>query len=298
MGFAKLVLHIHYYSTATFMNQVDFEALRLLQNNIPVEDFCGLTSTEMHRLLYDPFGDSSPLRFHSELSDETLDQIPYFCLTEELLRIIQQNNGLKLTQKGALSEKTTYDLYNFKHIPEYWIENGVRKLKRERDSASLTTLRVAINLTGLVKQSKGKFVLTKKGETLLHPKQRQKLFKAIISTYIDKFNWGFLDLYPESIGQFGWGFTIYLLHKYGDTEHPLQFYVDKHLKAFPGNLDAFSHKIFNPPERFFTSCYRSRTFERFLRWFGFVTMPLTDGVFGESNMIKRTDTMKKVFTFD
>ena len=30
------------------------------QNNTPLDDFCGLSPAQIHRMLYDPFGEESP----------------------------------------------------------------------------------------------------------------------------------------------------------------------------------------------------------------------------------------------
>ena len=57
-------------------------------NRTPLDDFCGLSAEQMHILIYCPFDPDSPLRFCHELNNDTLDQIPFLRLTEELLHII------------------------------------------------------------------------------------------------------------------------------------------------------------------------------------------------------------------
>src|SRR5689334_3189016 len=102
-------------------------------NDTPLDDFCGLTSREMHQLLYYPYGKNSPLQVRSDIGDETLDGIPFFRLMEELLRIIRREGFIRLTPLGALPRKVLQELYSHRLLPEEFIESGIVKLSREND---------------------------------------------------------------------------------------------------------------------------------------------------------------------
>lgn len=86
--------------------QDDIKSNILHWNNTPVDDFLGLTPTEVHHLLYEAFGDKSPIQFRDDIDDETLDQIPLFRIVEEYLKIIQREKQIKLTPLGALQKKS------------------------------------------------------------------------------------------------------------------------------------------------------------------------------------------------
>jgi hypothetical protein len=75
----------------------DIETNILLRNNTPLDDFLGLSPTEIHHLLYDTFSDKSPIQFRDDIDDKTLDQIPLFRIAEEFLKIIQRDKQIKLT---------------------------------------------------------------------------------------------------------------------------------------------------------------------------------------------------------
>jgi hypothetical protein len=90
----------------------DIETNILLRNNTPLDDFLGLSPTEIHHLLYDTFGDKSPVQFRDNIDDETLDQIPLFRIAEEFLKIIYRDNQIKLTPLGALPKKVMVELYD------------------------------------------------------------------------------------------------------------------------------------------------------------------------------------------
>ena len=279
------------------MKQQDLESIRLLVNNIPLDDFCGLTPNEVHSLLYDAFGGSSPLKIKGDISNQTLNSIPFFRLTEEFLKIIQRDRFIKLTPLGALPKKTLHELYNHRLIKEDVIEYGISKLTREIDSAALTSLHINTQLTGSIKKSNGKLALTKQGEKLLQPDKRHELFRLTLQTFTDKFNWSYNDGYSEHpIGQLGWGFSVYLLFQFGSQPQAAQFYADKYLKAFPMFLQYLPQDHISTPQRDFTSCYSIRTFDRFLEWFGFVDIEKQKSTLHSGkSIIKRTDALAQAF---
>ncbi len=89
--------------------QLQAEVKRL--NSLPMDSFLGLSPSMVHTLLYTPFDKSSLLKIN-DLSDEMLDQIPLFAIAEDLLHIIQRDNYIKLTLRGALPKKIVIELYN------------------------------------------------------------------------------------------------------------------------------------------------------------------------------------------
>jgi hypothetical protein len=271
----------------------------LLRNNKPVENFLGLTPTEVHYLLYDTFGEKSPLQFRNDLDDTTLDQISLFRIAEEFLKIIQRDSQIKLTPLGALPKKVMVELYDKKILLDEHIESGLIKLWREQDCISITSARMTAELAGFVRKANGKVVLTKKGEKLLQPENRINLFKQFFQTFTEKFNWGFNDLYPkEPIGQLGWAFSVYMLYRFGNQTYTSDYYAYMYLTAFPTYISFFEH-TYSTPERQFISCYCTRTFDRFLLWFGFVTVNRKKHYLDlEPDKFTGTELVKRVFSFD
>jgi hypothetical protein len=99
-----------------FFDEPKFEPLRVLFDNTPLDDFCGMTLNEIRNLLYNPFDKTSPLKINSDIDDDTLNNIPFFRLTEELLKIVQREKHVKLTPLGALPKKVLHELYDHKFI--------------------------------------------------------------------------------------------------------------------------------------------------------------------------------------
>lgn len=253
--------------------QKRLQADLLLKNNTPEEHFLGLTPNEMHRLLYEPLDDCSPLRLRDTIENDVLDRIPLFRLAESFLQIIRREGQLKLTKTGAMPVKVVKELYSLGFLPEYYIEKGYLKLYKEESCISIQNVRVVIELSGLVRKAHGKLSLTKNALKLMDAGNRNQLFKQFFRSFTEKFRWSYNDLYVDiPIGQLGWGFSILLLQRYGAQKYPTDFYAEKYLRAIPGLVDFFKGGYYMTPEQQFANCYGVRTFERFFRWFGFVTL--------------------------
>ena len=276
------------------------DPLIILQNNAPIDEFCGLSPNEMHNLLYDSLGEKSPVKIFNEIDDTICDRIPFLRLTEEFLKIVQREKNIKLTPKGALPRKILQELYDYKIIVNYFVEQGISKINREIDWVALQTVHINSRLMRVLKISNNKLSLTKKGEQLLEPKNRIDLLKETLITFTNKFNWSFNDRYlDDNIGQLGCGYTLYLFLKFGDTEETIESYANKYLRAFPQLLGDFPDMMFIDKQKGVLGCYEHRTFSRFLEWFGFVNISQSHEVFDRHlNMVSRTDVFDKVFYLD
>ena len=211
-----------------------FEPAIVLKNNTPVDDFCGLTPTEMHRLLHNPLSVESPLALRSEITGQTLDDVPFFRLAEELLQMIEKVNSMDLTSTGALKRNVIMELYSKRILPEWEIEEGIMKLSRENDSTVIRSLRHILEFSRVVRRVHDKLKLTKEGNRLTRDDNRIELFRSLLSTFTLGFAWSSNDRYTElPAGQYGWAYSIYLLMTFGNEPRPVQFYADKYLQASP-----------------------------------------------------------------
>jgi hypothetical protein len=277
----------------------DIDAAILLRDNTPIDDFLGLTPTEIHHLLYETFGDKSLVQFNKDINDKTLDQIPIFRIAEEYLKIIQRDKQIKLTPLGALPKKIMVELYDKYFLLDEHIETGITKLWKEEDCISISSARITLELAGLVKKVNGKLSLTKNGTKFILSENRVQLFKQFFQAFADKFFWGYNDNYTnQPLGQLGWAFTALMLNKYGDQERVADFYAAKFLTAFPIVLTFFSHDISSPKTQFYR-CYALRSFERFFLWFGMVTIEKQKVFLDlDTDKLKKSEILNQVFTFE
>ncbi len=136
------------------------------QKNLkPQDDFQGLSSEQVHRMLHFPFESPEIFSFPETLSIEPEAPI----LT--LIQWISNDNdkkGLKTTAKGYLPLKLCKDaiLDYRKHLPEgnylHWLN-----INKEKDFGDLHTARVILEMSGLLRKTKGRFFLTKKYHQLV-----------------------------------------------------------------------------------------------------------------------------------
>jgi hypothetical protein len=229
-------------------------------NNIPQEDFEGLTPKQMYSLIYGELGQSV---IEIREDEEIKDKIPILKEIYAFLEIIERENGVKLTSAGYIPPAAVKELYGEKIIKDYDIECGITKLTKEVDSESIQVTRIISEISGLVRKYKGKLVVTKKGKEYLEEKNKKNWLAIVLNAFGRRFNLGYFDGYKNrKVGQVGFEYSIILLKKYGREENTKEFYARKYFKAFPliGNLE----------EDYNISAYASRTFLRFLRYFGFV----------------------------
>ena len=278
------------------------EALKILFDNSPVEDFEGFSSSDMRYLIITPFSKDSPFQINKKIPNNILDQIPFFNQIEFLLNKINEVGELKLTATGSLPTTLIKEIYNTGLIKDEDIENGFIKLYAEASSQPIQLTRLITEMAGFTKKRYNRLSLTKTWKDRLLNNNRQEIFEQIFSTFTLKFTWGYFDRYEsQSTGQVGFPFSLFLLSKYGDDEKLDTFYSEKYLLAFPDLIDQFSDNFnwIRDVNKSFNSCYSIRTYDRFLKYFNLITIR-TEGQFytDSKKYIKKTPIFDDIMTFD
>jgi hypothetical protein len=238
-------------------------------NNQPVDDFEGLSSNEVHRLLHFTLETDSPLKIETSVTDEVMDQVPFFRLMEEFLKIIEREEAIKLTPHGYLQRKVMTELYAHRFITSRAIEAGYSKLNREEDWMAIYMIHACAEVGKYTRKLKGRYVLTKTGKFFLKKENRMLFFYDLFRIYTERVAWNNLDTFTLApVGQLGWGFSVMLLLKYGNEELTPDFYTEKYLKAFPTFLDQMNETPFNSAQDFLKACYQYRSTECFMPWWG------------------------------
>jgi len=261
------------------------------QNNQGLLDFEGYSPIEMKYILYDPFGDNSPIRL-LKLAGSDYKNIPILNQIKYLARLVDKLGELKLTNKGFLPTKIVADIYNQRFLKDELIESGISKLYKETDSSTINLTRILLEISGLAKKRHNKLSLTKTGKKLLN--DNFKLLLLIFKTFGTKFNWAYYDGYGQNnIGQLGFGFSLILLKKYGDKKQIDKFYSQKYFQAFPDLIDnspstKFGYELERP-----NNCYSIRTFDRFLDYFGLIKIE-KDKKWDADKYITKTELFDKL----
>jgi hypothetical protein len=256
------------------------------QNNRSIPEFEGYSPFEMHQILHFTFGKDSPIQLQ-KLTDSDYKKIPILNQIKYLTNLIEKNGEIKLTNKGFLPTKIVSDLYQQGFLKDELIEKGISKLYKETDSMTVNLPRILIELAGLVKKRNGKLSLTKSSQKILG--DNEELLRQIFLTFTNKFNWAYYDGYGENqIGQLGYGFSLILLSKYGQIKRLDSFYAEKYFMAYPKLLDSLEPS-YGTLERYSTMCYSIRSFERFLDYFGLITIEEEKKGFDSIKYITKTD---------
>jgi hypothetical protein len=200
-------------------------------------------------------------------NDNDISEIPLIQQIRFFINQVERSNGIKLTKAGNLPPAIVKELYHQEIFKDYFIERGITKLTKETDCNIIVLTRILCELSGLIKKRNGIITVTKKASSTV---DNNKLLPLIFSTFADKFSWAFFDGYQnESIGQFGWWHSLFLISKYGDIPRNSKYYADKYFEAYPDLLTEKSSDGSNDSIDTNYRCYSVRTFERFLDYFGF-----------------------------
>jgi len=281
--------------------QKDLEATLILINNIPIDDFEGFSSADMNYLVYEAFSLDSPFKIKKNIPDNILDQIPFLLQIEYLLKKINDLDEIKLTAKGFLPTTIVKEIYGLGLFKDYAIEKGITKLYAETSSQPINLTRLITELAGFTKKRNNKLTLTKTWRDKLLKKNRQDIFIQTFSTFAQKFNWGYYDLYSsQATGILGFAYSLFLLSKYGDIERPVSFYAEKYLMAFPSLIDQFDDDPWvSDMSRSFNSCYSIRTFDRFLDYFNLIKIKSDSGQYDDSKkVVKKSAIFDQIITFE
>lgn len=259
------------------------------QNNQPREAFEGYSSFEMYNMIYDPFGPYSPVELR-KLRDEEYADIRLFANFRYLVQRIADAGEIKLTNAGYLPPGLCKDIYLQGNIKDYFIETGYTKSYRENDTEILHLTHVLTEMTSVVKKRYNRLSLTARGLKIY--RDNALLFEDFFRTYTLKYDWSYQDGFENpDIGRTGFLYSLFLLHKYGDTIRSPEFYADMYFKAFPALAVQGPTFIKND----YIKAYTIRSIVRFMGYFYFCSVD--DEHYIRVKEIKKTPLFDKLFVF-
>jgi hypothetical protein len=262
------------------------------QNQRALDEFHGLS-----RLLNFPF--TSPQLVHFPEVLDTGPKAPILTLFGLLVGAIGEQ-GLKPTAKGNLPRKFCRE-----SALVYWGEQKYREntrfggINREDDFLDLHVTRLVAELAGLIRKYKGRFILSRDCRALLAGGSLASIYPRLFLTYIEQFNWGYRDRYPElRFIQQAFLFTLYLLTQHGDTWLPHEFYEDSFLRAFPSVLNEIPPSLVFSPEEEIRRCYTWRTLVDFAGFLGLAEVePITEERFCHRYRVKALPLLHQAVRF-
>lgn len=243
-------------------------------NRRPLDDLAGLSPEQMQALLYRPFA-TLPL---ADLQARLMDHPPAPVLDLfDLIADAAADRGIKLTARGNLPRKLVKAGHG--RLRELGVrEAEIHTANTERDVRELHNVRVVADLAGLLRKSRGYLYLTRRAEKLLDG-DRPGLYGRLLETWCTRFNWAYGDGFGDlRTIQMSFGFTLYLLHRYGADRRPSAFYEDAFLRAFPMVLEESDDDgAYLGPERRVRLAWSLRTLHGLGFLFGLVELAGPDG---------------------
>lgn len=199
-------------------------------NTMGRADFLGLSPTQMQQLLYTKFENQIFLTIKD--GDPTLfENAPIMKQARFILEKIDTVKGLKLTQTGKLPRALVQDFWAqfVKSEAMRWMPH------KEDDCMDLTRCWAVLERAGFLKKGRSKIAVTKKGLEQLEKKDSAQFYRQLFSSFFNKWNWGYGDLYSDlQIIQMAGSFNLFLLKKMAGSD---SFHGSKisqlFLKAFP-----------------------------------------------------------------
>jgi hypothetical protein len=154
-------------------------------------------------------------------------------------------------------------------------------------------------LAGLVRKYRGRFILSRDCRELLAKNGLAGVYPRLLQTYIEQYNWGYWDRYPElRFIQQASLFTLYLLNRNGAAWLTQESYQESFLHAFPMVLNEIPPEPYLEPEKTLQSCYTSRTLLHFAGFLGLAEVePITDERFCREYRVKALPLLREAVQF-
>ncbi len=280
--------------------QAATDTLVAKQNQKAQDDFLGLSSEQVYRMLNFAYDTPDLFQFSDQLSIEP--DAPILMLMEGIVSAID-DKGLQATKaKGSLPQKLCRDVWSdYSKLYADDTFSSFHKVNKEDDFFELHVTRVVLELAGFLRKTKGRFYLTKKYQKIVGKSGLKGLYPIIFKTYCREFNWGYWDHYNDvPFIQQSFLFTLYLLKQHGEKRTFTSVYEDDFLRAFPMVVDEMEGSSYSTPEEDLRRCYYSRACNRFLVFLGLAELEVIKGDkhYDHKYKIKKTPLFDAVIYFN
>jgi len=181
----------------------EYAALRELQddfNNRPRDEFQGLSPAQMQNLIYSPWeSPEAGMRCRYDLTFEEASTAESYRNARVFLERLRDEGGTKATTAGNLNRKFVRGMVDVLEMPEGWHDRILpyHKALNEYDVRRLNSIRLVLGMAGYVRKYKGRFVISKKGESSLAPEKAGDFYYTLFCTYFNRFNLAYDDSHPE-----------------------------------------------------------------------------------------------------
>ena len=242
------------------------------RNNQPHPELCGATPTQLANWLYAPF---DQLQWITISTPDDLVASPVMRYLGLMLdEAMAQEGSFNATSKGNLPMKLVKQAGAL--LPEFAVAQcgchfGICEFagRNEDNFNALHYTRVLAELSGIIYRHSGRYHVKKAAQKQYQAAGIQAFFKPMLAAAVSQYNWAYLDRYsPEVDVRMFWVFMLWRLQQH----HSVAELVQEVLTAFPDVLLAIPIDHYFSPEQTLSMIIESRFIERFLQYWGFVTV--------------------------
>ena len=250
-------------------------------NTSAKKEFFGLTPSQMSNWLYAPF---SELEHVNICLSESL-------LTSPVMRYLQliideavlQGGSFKATSKGNLPAKlvrlATGILSEFE-VSQYNTNVSISEFAGSNEDKfnALHYARILADISGIIYLKGGRFYVKKAVLKQYQTQGIKAFFLPMLEAASKKYNWAYFDHFTknDNLHTF-WLFMIWRLQAHSSINQ----LIEDVAIAFPSLLQELPSDEYFSPEVLLGHIIHSRFINRFLVFFGFVTVPSTQSVNGK-----------------
>lgn len=241
-------------------------------NNQPQPDFCGLSPNQMTNWLYAPF---NQLQWVTIRTPEDLSGSPVMRYLHLILEEAMQNGGsFKATVKGNLPSKLVKQANDI--LPEFAVSQFNAHISiseyagsNEEKFNALHYTRVLAELSGIIYRRSGRYHVKKTAQKEYQTHGLKAFFIPMLEAATTQYNWGYLDGWQQDAElRLFWVFMLWRIHKHGSVEQLVEEVID----AFPDLILQLEPETYQTPMGLLHRLIELRFVERFLQYWGFVTV--------------------------
>jgi hypothetical protein len=277
--------------------QAFIDAFMEWESRKPVDDFLGLSPSQMHRLLHFPF--SSPEILSFDPFPEGASEAPALRLFLLLAEALGET-GVKLTAKGNIPPKICDAIALSWWGPEiYARQTRYGGIRTQDDFHEIGIIRILGEEGGLLLKRKGRLSVTAKCRKIRKTHGEAGVFSLLFDIYVRRFNWAYRDRYePLPFIQESFAFALFLLKRMGEEWRPAEEYQEAYVRAFPALLEEIPESPYRSREKTAGRVFFLRSLERFAFFFGLAEQdPLPDPFDNVTYRIRKTPLLDRLVRF-
>lgn len=293
--------------------QDKLNAFRISHNDTGLDDFLGLSPSQVHNLIHNPiFSEGSGLELNHNVSIELLRAVPAVKMSEFILRKLNEAGTVKATADRKNLPRSFAREFNECYMEcmltkeDIKLEREINEIRSEAGARFLSELRVILTGCGWMELKNGNFSVTDQGAEIANDGFSFETFEKLILFHVVEFDWDSLSNASAvtSLLQNLVPFMLYILNSFDSDDVAPEHFSALFCKAFPHVMErgmTVSITAHIPLETFFLMECEAFFLIWFASFFGLVKSDLVEceGEFRQRKTIyRKTDLFHELLLWN